>query len=193
MRHLLPIAALLLFATAAFAHPDTHEDIGPHVHVDVPLPTALAQKMASRCVEHANTLPVVDAPWDAGSLNDEQRTRCAVWYVKGGLFWRSREMAKAEAKSVYDATVEGDSDFINSTYPDHTIIHPAVCGDGFVTSHPPANEECDDGDMNSNTEPDACRVTCLNAYCGDGVVDTGETCDPGVDDTCNGSCDGFLP
>jgi hypothetical protein len=41
-------------------------------------------------------------------------------------------------------------------------------------------EACDDGDgQNSNTEPDACRLDCQVAACGDGVVDAGEECDDG--------------
>jgi hypothetical protein len=52
----------------------------------------------------------------------------------------------------------------------------AVCGDGYVDRE----EECDDGQGNSDTEPDACRSDCTLARCGDGVVDTGELCDDGV-------------
>jgi cysteine-rich repeat protein len=40
-------------------------------------------------------------------------------------------------------------------------------------------EECDDGDANSDTEPDACRTDCRRARCGDGTVDTDEACDDG--------------
>jgi cysteine-rich repeat protein len=50
-----------------------------------------------------------------------------------------------------------------------------VCGDGFVGD----GEICDDGDANSDTQPDACRTTCALAGCGDGVIDSGETCDDG--------------
>jgi cysteine-rich repeat protein len=50
-----------------------------------------------------------------------------------------------------------------------------VCGDGFVGD----GETCDDGDANSDTQPDACRTTCVLAGCGDGVIDSGETCDDG--------------
>ena len=48
-----------------------------------------------------------------------------------------------------------------------------VCGDSVVED----TEECDDGDSNSDTVADACRLDCTNATCGDGVVDTGEECD----------------
>jgi len=50
----------------------------------------------------------------------------------------------------------------------------AVCGNGIVEGA----EECDDGDNNSDTEPNACRTNCKNAYCGDNVKDKGEECDP---------------
>ncbi len=40
-------------------------------------------------------------------------------------------------------------------------------------------EECDNGLSNSNSERDACRLNCRNHFCGDGVWDSGEQCDPG--------------
>ncbi|TSC99376.1 MAG: hypothetical protein Greene101449_640 [Candidatus Peregrinibacteria bacterium Greene1014_49] len=58
------------------------------------------------------------------------------------------------------------------------------CGDGQVT----APEQCDNGNQNSNTAPDACRRTCVTAYCGDGVRDSREGCDPGVDPGCPANC-----
>jgi cysteine-rich repeat protein len=45
--------------------------------------------------------------------------------------------------------------------------------------------------MNHDTRPDACRSDCTLAGCGDGVVDTGESCDDGntvAGDGCNSSC-----
>lgn len=71
---------------------------------------------------------------------------------------------------------------------------PARCGDDLVrTMIVPgdpdygAPEECDDGAtdldgdgrINSNTQADACREDCRKAFCGDGVIDNGEVCDPG--------------
>ena len=49
-----------------------------------------------------------------------------------------------------------------------------TCGDGLVQP----NEECDVPER-SDTEPDMCRTNCLFAHCGDGVLDSGETCDDG--------------
>jgi MYXO-CTERM domain-containing protein len=52
-------------------------------------------------------------------------------------------------------------------------------------------EECDDGAANSDTAADACRTTCVHAYCGDGVEDSAEACDDGNNasgDGCSASC-----
>lgn len=42
------------------------------------------------------------------------------------------------------------------------------CGDGTIDP----GEECDDGALNSDTTPDACRTNCQLPSCGDGVEDT---------------------
>jgi len=47
------------------------------------------------------------------------------------------------------------------------------CGNGVVEQ----GEECDDGEANSDSEPDACRSACRLPSCGDLVVDEGEHCD----------------
>ena len=47
-------------------------------------------------------------------------------------------------------------------------------------------EVCDDGDANSNVIPGACRTTCLDPFCGDGILDDGEECDDGNDDDTDG-------
>jgi MYXO-CTERM domain-containing protein len=52
-----------------------------------------------------------------------------------------------------------------------------TCGDGVVDY--PA-EQCDEGESNSDTTADACRVVCKLAACGDGVQDDGEDCDEGA-------------
>ena len=59
------------------------------------------------------------------------------------------------------------------------ISTSGVCGDGIIQTPNSEGvyEECDNGTLNSNTLPDACRTNCRNPYCGDGVVDTGEQCE----------------
>jgi hypothetical protein len=61
----------------------------------------------------------------------------------------------------------------------------ARCGDGHkrtVTSPSyPDLEECDAGSSNSNHEMNACREDCRLPFCGDGVIDANEMCDPGGD------------
>jgi len=49
------------------------------------------------------------------------------------------------------------------------------CGDGVVDS----TEQCDDGPMNSDIVPNACRSNCLLPRCGDNVIDESEQCDDG--------------
>ncbi len=68
--------------------------------------------------------------------------------------------------------VEPGDDDDDTTEPD-----PAQpgCGDGVID----VGEECDDGEANSDTEPDACRTDCFAAHCGDEVIDSGEVCDDG--------------
>ena len=42
-----------------------------------------------------------------------------------------------------------------------------------------AEEVCDGGVNNSDTDANVCRTSCVLPTCGDGVVDTGEKCDAG--------------
>lgn len=64
------------------------------------------------------------------------------------------------------------------------------CGNGIVE----AGEECDNGQANSNTRPEKCRLDCKLPRCGDNVVDRGEQCDHGVSNsnrprtTCTSDC-----
>lgn len=74
-----------------------------------------------------------------------------------------------------------------------------VCGDGFA--QPGNGEQCDNGNLNSDSTPNACRSNCQLAHCGDSVTDNGEQCDDGNSnntDACTNSCqnakcgDGFV-
>jgi len=51
-----------------------------------------------------------------------------------------------------------------------------LCGDGVLDPE----EQCDNGENNSDLEPNACRSDCRRAGCGDLVIDSGEECDDGV-------------
>ena len=58
-------------------------------------------------------------------------------------------------------------------------VVPAVvtpgCGDGVAA----ADEECDNGEGNSDDKAGACRTDCRLPRCGDGVADKSEDCDDG--------------
>ncbi|HYC01268.1 MAG TPA: hypothetical protein VEC57_19200 [Candidatus Limnocylindrales bacterium] len=61
-----------------------------------------------------------------------------------------------------------------------------TCGDGIQD----AGEQCDNGNANSDTTPNACREDCTLPGCGDDVTDSGEQCDDGGDnsDTVPNAC-----
>ena len=59
----------------------------------------------------------------------------------------------------------------NNTNSNNT--NSGSCGNGVVDT----GEDCDDGSMNSDVLPNACRTNCRQAWCGDGVIDTDEQCD----------------
>jgi len=64
---------------------------------------------------------------------------------------------------------------------------PFECGNGVIDP----DEQCDDGENNSDTRRNACRTDCRRAHCGDGVTDSGESCDDGNrndDDACRNDC-----
>lgn len=63
----------------------------------------------------------------------------------------------------------------------------ASCGNGIVEE----DEQCDDGEANSDTAADACRTSCRLPACGDGVLDSEEACDDGDGwggDGCDPAC-----
>jgi len=63
-------------------------------------------------------------------------------------------------------------------------VHQPPCGNG----EPDDGEQCDNGAANSQTAPDACRLDCTLARCGDGVRDSEEACDGNA--VANGACTG---
>jgi hypothetical protein len=80
-----------------------------------------------------------------------------------------------------DTAVDPDSrpdttpDTMSDTTTDPGVDVVPECGNGEHEE----GEECDDGDANSDTAPNACREDCTLPECGDGVVDDeyGEECD----------------
>jgi len=73
----------------------------------------------------------------------------------------------------------------------HGCKRESKCGDRVINE----GEECDNGDNNSDSEPNACRTDCTSPKCGDGVIDTNycEECDDGDDnsnteDSCRTTC-----
>lgn len=64
------------------------------------------------------------------------------------------------------------------------------CGNGRLDRE----EQCDEGEDNDDTAPDACRTDCRAPACGDGVVDGDEACDDASDnsderpDACRSDC-----
>lgn len=85
----------------------------------------------------------------------------------------------------------GDDDSSNDNVNENqNNAHQTRCGDGVTEG----NEECDDGESNSDTMADACRTDCTLPRCGDGIPDTEEECDQGSEnsdsepDTCRSDC-----
>ena len=58
---------------------------------------------------------------------------------------------------------------------------PIGCGDG----NPDAGEACDQGSNNSDSTPNACRLDCQWPICGDGVVDSANAANGGVNEECD--------
>ena len=112
--------------------------------------------------------------------------------------WRFHDVAISQFASSgsvqikYELASDGGLEMGGWTIDDFCIVASAgaVCGNGNVDG----SEACDDGDDNSDTQPNACRTSCVRPVCGDGVVDEGETCDDGNrlnDDECNNACRPF--
>lgn len=104
---------------------------------------------------------------------------------------------------IEDALEECDDGVANGDAPNAcraTCTRP-FCGDGVLDDR--YDEECDDGEGNSDDVPGACRTSCRRHRCGDGVVDPDEDCEPstfagatcaefgknGTDVFCDASCE----
>jgi cysteine-rich repeat protein len=66
------------------------------------------------------------------------------------------------------------------------LYHDPLCGNGKREGL----EECDDGQNNSDSRPNACRTDCTRPRCGDSTTDNGEQCDDGTrnNDEIPGAC-----
>ena len=121
-------------------------------------------------------------------VENVQRTQARGYDTAGTPLGPPVLVASSNGVSVRTARTE-NGDFVNVTAGlTATIVSlctpgTSVCGDGTLD---PLCERCDDGAANSDVAPDACRTTCRPARCGDGTVDTGETCDDGNRDDCDG-------
>lgn len=155
-------------------------------------------------IQYWRWLNVEDAYFDQGSV-----------YVNGQPAWQNANSDQGNSSSVHhsdkewrfhdipassyvsDGTVQvkfeiasdGGLEMGGWTIDDFCIVafSNSVCGDGAVTGA----ETCDDGEGNSDGDPDACRESCQLPTCGDGVVDSGEQCDDGDGDDgneCSNAC-----
>jgi cysteine-rich repeat protein len=62
-----------------------------------------------------------------------------------------------------------------------------LCGNSVIEGI----EECDHGGQNSDSSPNTCRTDCRLPWCGDGTIDSGESCDDGDEwggDGCSPVC-----
>jgi len=64
------------------------------------------------------------------------------------------------------------------------VPSPQICGDGTLD----VGEECDNGNLNSDLAPDACRTDCKLPSCGDSTIDSFEQCDDGNNNFAGGFC-----
>jgi cysteine-rich repeat protein len=118
------------------------------------------------------------------------------YVIKCSLQGRNNFQLQCERKEDFGFSMALDVEVTNRDITDSGLLivisAGPLCGNDFVD----AGEECDDGPLNSDTNPDACRSDCTLPMCGDGVVDPGigDQCDNGpmnsdtAPDACRTSC-----
>ncbi|GAH04173.1 unnamed protein product [marine sediment metagenome] len=104
---------------------------------------------------------------------DPTNSECGAMLIRMGQERVAKEIITKAAERTKRDTIKARVAEVLNDFP--VPLRDAVCGDGELDSL--AGEQCDNGGSNSATVPDACRLSCRPAYCGDGVVDTGEVCD----------------
>ncbi len=129
--------------------------------------------------------PVVDRSPRSGPGSVMTATT-AITVLLGGLLLLGCPSDHPGDDDTGDDDAAADDD--DATADDDTTTG-ADCGDGVVEG----DEQCDDGGLNSDDTPDACRTDCTWPVCGDDVVDPsfGEVCDDGntvPDDGCSEDC-----
>jgi len=109
----------------------------------------------------------------------------------GAIERQDDDVVDAAGADAVESDTEGDdvaAADVDVLISDADVAPPEpVCGNGVVEG----DEACDDGDLNSDELPNACRTRCVVASCGDDTTDNGEECDDGnrVDeDFCTSAC-----
>ena len=121
-------------------------------------------------------------------VEDVRRTQARGYDTAGAPLGPPLLVADNNGVNVHTART-ADGEFLNVTADlTATLVSlctpgTAVCGDGVIDA---LCERCDDGPANSDVAADACRTDCRPARCGDGALDTGEACDDGNRDDCDG-------
>lgn len=129
---------------------------------------------------------IVDIPPACGNGVVDGTEEC-----DGGTDCRATCMLVKCGDGIQDAGEACDKGTASDTGECLSTCQIAECGDGFIRN---GVEECDNGILNSDKLPDACRTYCIMAHCSDSVVDSNEACDDGKfngdDGKCNSSCTG---
>ncbi len=156
------IAAFALAALAASASPGCGDSVGPRPDVDDAQDIETEWEVPITCGN--STVEDPEECDDGNEIDTDDCIDCRNAVCGDGFEQANIEECDDGNDIDIDGCVRGCLD--------------AECGDRHVQE---GVEECDAGPDRSDTMPDACRMNCRLPWCGDGVVDTGEPCDPGID------------
>lgn len=147
---------------------------GSAVPVSDVLPGAVSGHLLGARVERLSDTRLLELSWydveqAGGALRDNVQSQEFPFEEAGGEF--ANVVAYGAAREEFAMMV---AHFYDNSWRSRLYgVRFNCCGDG---RHDPL-EACDDGPDNSDTEPDACRTTCQLPRCGDGVIDSGESCE----------------